>query len=66
MKATLTKPVVGVQLDTRIAETLPSGSEIEVSQSSPRGWVEFSCNGSQYSVFPEDLLDATAGDAAME
>ena len=62
MKATLTKSVIGVQPDTRIAETLPSGSEIEVSQSSPRGWVEISCNGSQYSVFPDDLLGACSGD----
>jgi|HubBroStandDraft_6_1064221.scaffolds.fasta_scaffold549759_1 hypothetical protein len=66
MKVVLTKPVVGVQLDTRIEETLPRGSEIEVSQNSPRGWVEISCNGSSFSVFPEDLLDATAGDAAMD
>ena len=27
MKATLTKPVVGVQLDSRIEETLPSGED---------------------------------------
>jgi len=66
MKATLTKPVVGVQLDTRIEETLPSGSEIEVSQDSPRGWVEFSCNGLSFSVFADVLLDATEGDAAVE
>ena len=35
LKATLTKPVVGVQLHSRFSETLPSGSEVEVSQSSP-------------------------------
>jgi hypothetical protein len=62
MKSMLMKPLVGVLLDTRIEETLPSGSEVEVSDSSPRGWVEISCNGSQYSVFPDDLLDACSLD----
>ena len=66
MKATLTKSVIGVQPDTRIAETLPSGSEIEVSQSSPRGWVEISCNGLSLSVFSEDLLDACSEDARRQ
>ena len=41
MKVVLTKPVVGVQLDTRIAETLPRGSEIEVSQNSPGDGLRF-------------------------
>lgn len=30
---------MGVQLHTRISETLLSASEVEASQSSPRGWV---------------------------
>jgi hypothetical protein len=62
MTATLTKPVVGVQLDSRIAETLPCGAVVEVSQTSPRGWVEISWNGSWFSVFRDDLLDACAID----
>jgi hypothetical protein len=64
MKATLVKPVIGVQLDTRISETLPSGSEVEVSQSSPRGWAEISWNGFWFSVLCEDLIDACSEDDA--
>jgi hypothetical protein len=62
MKAVLNKPVVGVQLDTRIAETLPSGSEIEVAENSPNGWADISCKGSSFSVFRQDLLDACSVD----
>lgn len=58
IKTVLTKPVAAVRLGTRITETLPSGAEIEVSHSSPRGWVEISYKGSWFSVLREELLDA--------
>jgi hypothetical protein len=58
MKAVLNKPVVSVQLDTRIAETLPSGSEIDVAQNSPSGSAEIFCKGSWFSVYRHNLLDA--------
>ena len=58
MKAVLKKPVLGVQLDTRIAETLPSGSEIDVADNSPSDWAEIFCKGSWFSVHRHDLLDA--------
>jgi len=66
MKATLIKPVVGVQLDTRIAETLPLGAVVEVSPTSPSGWVDISWNGLSLSVFREDLLDACSVDARRQ
>jgi hypothetical protein len=64
LKAILTKPVVGVQLDTRIAETIPAGAAVEISEVSPRGWVEISWNGLWFSVFQHELLEACSGDDA--
>ena len=62
MRTVLIKPVVGVQIDTRIAETLPCGALVELSERSPKGWVEIFWNGSWFSVFREDLLDACCVD----
>jgi hypothetical protein len=58
MTTVLTKPLVGVLNDTRITATLPSGAKVEISERSPSGWAEISWNGSWFSVFREDLLDA--------
>jgi hypothetical protein len=58
VKATLIKPVVGLDNTTRIAETIPAGAVVEVSEDSPAGWLEISWNGSGCSVFRDDLLDA--------
>jgi hypothetical protein len=60
MTAILTKSVVAVQRESRIAETIPSGATVEVSESSPNGWFEIFWNGLWFSVFREDFLDASA------
>ena len=58
MTIVLTKPVVAVQNDTRVAETIPRGASVVVSSNSPSCWAEISWNGLWYSVFREDILDA--------
>jgi hypothetical protein len=62
VRTVLIKPVLVVQNETRIAETLPCGALVELSKSSPTGWIELSWNGTWFSVFREDLLDACSAD----
>jgi hypothetical protein len=55
---TLRYPVLGVQSDTRIVETIPTGAVVEVSETSPSGWFNVTWNGATFSVFRVDLLNA--------
>jgi hypothetical protein len=66
MTTVLIKPLVGLQVKTRIAETVPRGATVIVSESSSRGWAEISWNGAQFSVFRQDLLDACPVDAVPQ
>ena len=65
VKATLARPVVGVQIDTDIAETLPERAVVEfVPGSQKNGSIDVEYSGRFFSVFCEDLLDAcTVADA---
>jgi hypothetical protein len=66
VKAILTKPVVGVQKDTRLAVTVPSRTEVEFSQSLQKdGYIDIECDGHYFLVFCEDLLDACSVDDAI-
>jgi hypothetical protein len=63
VRVVLVKPIVGVQKDTCIAETLPCGACVELpSRCAEEGLANISWNGSCFSVFREDLLDACTVD----
>ena len=58
MNVILQQQVLGFQRNTRIAETVPGGAVVEISRSSPNGWIDFSWNGSDYSAYCDELLKA--------